>query len=221
MTIKRPSCRYIVGIDEVGRGPLAGPVTVSAVLIRSNAKIPVKICDERVGGRCFPIRDSKKLNQIEREAWSDWVLKSEKQNRLFSFTAQVSPRVIDKINISKAANVAAGRAIDGVIKKSGINAKGSISVFTDYGIAPVFIGSVLPVFSFIKGDEKIPVISLASIIAKVRRDGYMRRLSKKYPDYGFEMHKGYGTKRHIMAIKKFGPSPMHRLTFIGNFRKMG
>jgi ribonuclease HII len=108
-----------------------------------------------------------------------------------------------------------------VIKKSGVNTKNIRSIFSDYGIKPVFINDIFPVFSFVKGDENVPVIGLASIVAKVTRDGYMTRLAKKYPAYDFETHKGYGTKRHILAIRKFGPSKVHRLTFINNFRKMG
>ena len=127
--------------------------------------------------------------------------------------ASVSPKIIDKINISKAANLAAGKAFSLLIKNSGLRIK-NCEVFLDGGL---YIQN-LKFKIIIRGDEKIPAISLASIIAKVSRDRQMINLHKKYPKYGFEKHKGYGTKKHFKAIRKHGPSKIHRLTFLKKMR---
>jgi len=212
MTLKKS--KYIIGIDEVGRGALAGNVTVAAVLLPRKSQIPnYKLQTDskfKILNSKLKLRDSKKLTPKQREIWFEY-LKNEL--RLPYAVASVSPKIIDKINISKAANLAAGKAFSLLIKNSGLRIK-NCEVFLDGGL---YIQN-LKFKIIIRGDEKIPAISLASIIAKVSRDRQMINLHKKYPKYGFEKHKGYGTKKHFKAIRKHGPSKIHRLTFLKKMR---
>ena len=226
--------KYIIGIDEVGRGALAGPVTVAALLLPRNFQFPR--LRQGFGGQANPnsqknfklkLKDSKKLSPKQREVWFKWIKKHSNilQNvGMFYAIANVSPKIIDKINISNAANLAATRAFTRLINNSTIVrllTKSRIKVFLDGGL---YLNKNLirinqfnlykSVSTVIKGDEKIPVIALASIVAKVSRDREMVRLCGKYPKYGFDKHKGYGTKRHFEAIKKHGRSKIHRLTFL-------
>ncbi|HVN26777.1 MAG TPA: ribonuclease HII [Candidatus Paceibacterota bacterium] len=192
--------RQVIGIDEVGRGCLAGPVVVVAALVTG------RVGDAALG----PLRDSKKLTRLQREAWFDHLTKSP---RVRFALARVYPRQIEKRNISRAANVAAQRAYERLAarERAGRRAR----VFLDGGL---YIGSrsAQPAHAktVIKGDEKIPAVAVASIIAKVSRDRFMARLGKKFPAYGFEIHKGYGTAAHRKAIRENGPTPAHRLTFL-------
>lgn len=203
----------IVGIDEVGRGALAGPVVVAAVALPSgfaakNAKIGV-------------LKDSKKLSVKKREAWCKYL---KGRPSIHFALARVYPRQIEKHNISRAANMAAERAFWRLAGFAGNASK--TRVFLDGGL---FLGNHghgrgrrpgqsqpagVRAKTVIKGDEKIEAVTVASIIAKVYRDRLMVRLGGKYPAYGFATHKGYGTKAHRAAIKKFGPSGAHRLTFL-------
>ncbi len=202
--------KYIIGIDEVGRGPLAGNVTVAAVAMAKKLKLKT---------RNLKLRDSKKLTSRQREIWFSCI---KKELCLPYAVASVSPRAIDKINISEAANLAASRAFNKLILKlkKPASLEGS-RIFLDGGLflqsSKLKIWDLKPK-TIIKGDEKIPAISLASIVAKVSRDRQMKNLSKKYPQYGLEKHKGYGTKEHFKAIKKHGPSKIHRLTFLKKMR---
>lgn len=194
--------RWIVGIDEVGRGSLAGPVTVAAVLLPRG----VSIRSNTLG----PLRDSKRLSPIQRERWAEHI----KDHPRIRFTlARVYPRSIERMNISAAANLAALRAFLRLSASCDLQPK-TCAVYLDGGL---YLGNGslrLPARTVIKGDEKIPAIKLASIVAKVHRDRFMVRLAKRHPRYGFEIHKGYGTAAHRAAIKKHGVSPAHRLTFI-------
>ena len=207
--------RYIIGVDEVGRGCLAGPVTVAALAVPQNFQFSSN--NFQVG-----LRDSKKLSPKQREQWFEYI---KQQPEVLFCIARVSPRIIDKINISAAANRAAYRAIEKLIDK--------IELYTFYDREKCITAIKLDGGLFlknrkhqdlnyptaktvVKGDEKFDTVKLASIVAKVTRDRYMKRLHKKYPDYGFHIHKGYGTYKHYSAIKKYGPSKMHRLTFLGN-----
>ncbi len=210
--------KWIVGIDEVGRGALAGPVTVAAVALAVGVR-------DRVANISFrSLKDSKKLSATQREFWAK-ELKSSVHVRFA--VARVYPRGIDRENISVAANCAAFKAFSRLLKNRKISLNGS--VFLDGGL---YLGSKarqevtsakktargaakINAKTVIKADEKIPAVAAASIIAKVSRDGYMRQLAKKYPHYGFEIHKGYGTVAHFCAVKKYGPCPAHRLTFFG------
>jgi len=197
------SQKYIIGIDEVGRGSLAGPVVVVAAMIPAGFKIKNSSL-----GTMF---DSKKLSATKRESWNQY-LKNHPQIKFA--LARISPAIIDRINISRSANRAALRAYQ-KLTSSFKHLPSNLNVFLDGGL---YLGNgknKIPAKTVIKGDEKIESIMIASIIAKVYRDKLMRRLSWKIPGYSFEIHKGYGTKVHLRAIKKLGPSPAHRLTFLG------
>ncbi len=202
--------KYIIGIDEVGRGPLAGPVTVAAIAATANFQKNFKV----------KLKDSKKLSPKQREIWFKFV----KENKIPFVVANVWPKTIDKINISRAANLAATRAARKLITNNKQLTTKNLKIFLDGGL---FINLKLKnqksklqlkiknfkIQTIIRGDEKIPAIALASIVAKVHRDTLMKRLHKKYPRYGFDKHKGYGTKLHYKNIKKYGISEIHRKSF--------
>jgi ribonuclease HII len=191
--------RWVVGIDEVGRGALAGPVVVAAAAVPKGF-----VFRNRTLGI---LKDSKKLSAAKREAWVKYC----DEFPVVSFAvARVYPRQIEKRNISKAANLAAERAF----RRLAGATNDRTPVFLDGGL---FMGNgeqPKRAKTIIKGDEKITAIKIASIAAKVHRDRLMCRLAKKYPAYGFEIHKGYGTVAHLRALRKHGPSPVHRLTFL-------
>lgn len=187
----------VIGIDEVGRGPLAGPVVVACVLLPNTINL------ESSG---LPLRDSKKLTEKQRKEWFLWITR----NPAIRYAiARSQPRTIDTITISRAANKAAYRAYTHVVGDETPHA------LLDAGLK---LPKHILQEAIIKGDEKIPAIALASIIAKVTRDTYMKRMHIKNPTYNFKENKGYGTKAHIATLKRYGPSPLHRLTFI---RKLG
>ena len=177
--------KLVAGVDEVGRGCLAGPVIAAAVILRKN--IP-------------GLKDSKKLSKKKREELSLIIM----QNSYFSFGSS-SPKEIDKINILQASLLAMKRAIlnlsvePGKILIDGIH-KPDLNTDTQ---------------TIISGDSYIDEISAASIIAKVYRDNLMMQFDKKYPNFYFSSHMGYGTKMHKAAIKKYGITPIHRKTFKG------
>ncbi len=188
---------HIVGIDEAGRGPLAGPVAVGGV------RIPQQFDKKFWKG----IKDSKQLTAEERELWFALAQECKKNNELDFAVALVSEKVIDRHGIAYAIRLGIKR----VLKSLGISETES-QIFLDGGIkAPKEFKHQLTV---IKGDEKIPVVSLASICAKVVRDRRMVKLSKKYPEYNFAQHKGYGTQIHRDAIQKYGPIELHRMSFL-------
>lgn len=200
--------KYIIGIDEVGRGALAGPVTVTALAMPINLKLKTKLT----------LRDSKKLSTLARE---EWVKHIESVGEIIFSIKSVSPKIIDKINISVAANLAAHNAVSAVLKKLGAVAH---KIYLDGGL---YIKSKAHQGEFfvraetvIKGDEKIMAVSLASIVAKVHRDKYMFKLGRAHPEYGFSAHKGYGTKMHRKAIRKHGRSGVHRLTFTKKYNNI-
>ncbi|MBI3588969.1 MAG: ribonuclease HII [Candidatus Liptonbacteria bacterium] len=193
---------YIIGIDEVGRGSLAGPVVVTAVIIPKKTRI--------MNYELGIMKDSKKLSPLQREKWFKFF---QNHSQIKYALAKVHPRRIEKINISRAANLAALRAYTRLISNLDLRSS-NISAFLDGGL---YLGNGknrLPAKTVIRGDQKISAIKIASIIAKVSRDRLMTRLAKKYPAYSFEIHKGYGTRAHYAALKKFGPSEIHRSTFL-------
>ena len=212
--------KYIIGIDEVGRGALAGNVTVAAVAIAANSKF-----NPPAGGQNskLKLKDSKKLTPKQRETWFKWIKNYRHKSAICYAVANVSPKAIDKINISKAANLAATKAFNKLVLKfnKSTSLKGS-TIFLDGGLylntKHKIQDTRYKIQTIIRGDEKIPAISLASNVAKVSRDRQMKNLHKKYPQYGFKNHKGYGTKWHFRAIKKHGPSKIHRLTFLKKMR---
>jgi ribonuclease HII len=201
--------RWIVGIDEVGRGALAGPVVVAAAAIPAGFSFR-----NRALGK---LKDSKKLTALQREAWAVHV---SARPEIRIALARVYPRQIERRNISRAANVAAKRAFERLTREAPWRGPGSVRIFLDGGL---FIGAGAQpenATTLIKGDEKINAVKVASIAAKVHRDRFMTRLAKKHPAYGFEVHKGYGTRAHRAALWKSGPCEAHRLTFLGKSVKM-
>jgi ribonuclease HII len=195
-----------IGIDEVGRGALAGPVVVAAALVSCHRS---EIGDKKLGR----LKDSKKLSAKHRELWYAYFLK----HPGISFAiARVYPRQIEKKNISGAANLAASRALLCLYKKAKQNKK--MAIFLDGGL---FLRNrawqhenAPRAKTVIKADETIVAVSIASIIAKVYRDRLMKKMTKQYPHYEFEIHKGYGTKIHREKIRRFGPCPAHRKSFL-------
>lgn len=181
---------YICGIDEVGRGPLAGPVVAGAVILP-------KDCD------ILYINDSKKLTEKKREELYDIIM----EKAIATGIGYASVERIDQINILQATFEAMREAI------SKLSVSPDILLNDAVTIPKVNIKQV----PIIKGDAKSISIGAASIIAKVTRDRLMTEYDKIFPEYGFASNKGYGSAQHIEAIKKIGPSPIHRKTFIGNF----
>ena len=176
---------FIAGIDEVGRGPLVGPVVTAAVIL------PKDFYDER-------INDSKKLTEKKRELLYDVIM----ENALSVGVSMSSPEVIDEINILNAT------------KKAMVEAVNNLSIKPEHLlIDAVKLDIDIPQTSIIKGDAKSQSIASASIIAKVTRDRMMLELDKKYPMYDFKHNKGYGTKKHIEALYKYGPLKEHRKSF--------
>lgn len=199
--------KYIIGIDEVGRGPLAGPVTVCAVRVEEGVyKRLQKSKDVPVLGK-----DSKKLSKKDREKYSQ-VLCDFAQERKIGFTIVMqSNTVID----TKGLSFAIKKALAGCLQKIGATEKDKVLLDGGLKAPKEYINQE----TIIKGDEKHPVIAWASILAKVHRDNYMTKMAKKYSMYGFENHMGYGTKVHRDAIKKHGPSHIHRKSFLKNISK--
>jgi len=197
--------RYVIGIDEVGRGSLAGPVVVAAVAVPQG----VRLYNYFLG----KLRDSKKLTPASRERWFNYFRSHPK---IKFDLAWVYPRQIEKINIARAANLAAWRAFNRLVCRYGLSLR-LCRIFLDGGL---FLGNRkkrdvgVKAKTVVRGDGRIPAVKAASIVAKVSRDRAMKRLAKIYPVYGFGFHKGYGTKKHFAAIKKHGPSEVHRLTFL-------
>ena len=193
---------HIVGIDEAGRGPLAGPVAVGGVRVANNPSTALRTRKFFKG-----IKDSKQLSLEERELWFSLAQEGKRKGELDFKVALVSERIIDRHGIAYAIRLGIKR----VLKRLRIVGSDS-QIFLDGGIkAPAEFKHQLTV---VRGDEKIPIISLASICAKVVRDRKMIHFSKKYPQYEFETHKGYGTRIHRAAILKYGLTELHRKSFL-------
>ena len=187
--------KFIIGIDEVGRGPLAGPMMVGAVAVSGNL-------DFLEG-----IKDSKKLSKKRREEWSKkiWEEKENGKNIKIAIVS-VSHAAIDMFGISRSLKTAVAKCLEVLVESDDeyeIMLDGSLYAPPKYKNQQTII----------KGDEKIPIISAASVVAKVYRDNFMQKMHKKYPEYGFGAHKGYGTAAHTAAIKKYGLSEIHRRSF--------
>jgi ribonuclease HII len=203
-----PSPKYVIGIDEVGRGSLAGPVTVAVVCMPAN----LRIRNPKLG----KLRDSKKLTPLQREAWARYF---ETDPRIWFRLARVYPRMIEKINISNAANLAAYRAFNKLAQERDFKAS-ECKIFLDGGLYLYRKGAVPSAITRPKADEKVRAVAIASILAKVSRDRFMARLARKYPGYGLEAHKGYSTKEHQKAVLAWGPSKVHRLTFLRKYHRI-
>lgn len=192
----------IIGIDEVGRGPLAGPVTVCAVS-----------CDEKIykilkRSKKLPElgKDSKKLKEKDREKYDIFLKKLSKEGRIDFKIVHISNKIIDSRGISFSIKKALESSI------AGLEISKSSKMLLDGGLkAPNGFKNQKTI---IKGDEKEKIIAWASILAKVSRDKLMKKISKKYPEYGFEIHKGYGTLKHKNAIRRHGVSSLHRKSFV-------
>ncbi len=184
------SCGYICGIDEVGRGPLAGPVVAGAVILPRDCKI-------------LYINDSKKLTAAKREELYDIIMRE----AVAVGIGMAGPNRIDEINILQATYEAMREAISKLAVKPDILLNDAVTIpGVDIRQVPI-----------IKGDAKSISIGAASIVAKVTRDRLMVEYDKLMPEYGFASNKGYGSAEHIAALKKIGPSPIHRASFIKNF----
>ena len=177
----------ICGVDEAGRGPLAGPVYAAAVILPRDAVIE-------------GLNDSKKLTEKKREALFDVIT----ERALTYGIASASVEEIEKLNILNATFLAMNRAIE---KLDPVPELALIDGNRNTGIA-------MPSRCVVKGDSRCADIAAASILAKVSRDRYMLTLAEKYPQYHFEQHKGYGTKLHYEALREYGPSPEHRSSFL-------
>ena len=181
---------YVCGIDEAGRGPLAGPVVAGAVILPEDCEI-------------LYLNDSKQLSEKRREELYDEI----QEKAVAVGVGVIGPRRIDEINILQATYEAMCEAI------------GQLSVMPQILLndAVTIPQVTIPQVPIIKGDAKSLSIAAASVIAKVTRDRMMREYDDLMPEYGFAAHKGYGSAAHISAIQKYGPSPIHRATFIKNF----
>lgn len=177
----------VCGIDEAGRGPLAGPVVAAAVILPDGIQLP-------------GVNDSKKITEKKREMLFDFV----KEHALAYGIGEASQTEIDEINILQATFVAMRRAVE------------ALQIPADYALVDGnrIQGLPIPAETVIGGDGKVLSIAAASILAKVTRDRYMRDIAAQYPEYGFEKHKGYGTKAHYAAIEQYGICPLHRKTFL-------
>ena len=186
-SLNKKGYKYIAGVDEAGRGPLAGPVYAAAVILPEGARID-------------GINDSKKLSEKKREELFEIITKT-----AISYSiACVDENVIDQVNILNATHMAMCQAVDG------------LSVPCDYVLIDgnSIRGMEKSHETMVKGDAKSISIASASILAKVSRDRYIKEIAHKYPEYGFEKHKGYGTKAHTDAILEHGICPIHRKTFL-------
>lgn len=183
-------CQIVCGVDEAGRGPLAGPVCAAAVILPPNLEIP-------------GLNDSKKLTDKKRRELFD-VITTE---AVAYGIALVGEKEIDEINILQATF----RAMEQAVNRMDVHPD---LVLIDGNRAPAL---PMPVKTVIKGDSLSASIAAASILAKVTRDRLMEQLDEKYPEYGFATHKGYGTKRHYEALREFGPCEIHRKTFLKKF----
>ena len=186
--------KLVCGVDEAGRGPLAGPVCAAAVILPGGIVIE-------------GLNDSKKLSEKKREKLFDEIT----ENALAWSVSLVDERVIDEINILQATFRAMRQAVDGLTRPADF-------VYVDGNRSQ---GLDLPHECVVSGDAKIPSVAAASIIAKVTRDRLMRQFAEQYPQYGFDHNMGYGTAEHIDALRRFGPTPEHRHSFIRKFLEEG
>ena len=188
--LKEKSVGVICGVDEAGRGPLAGPVYAAAVILPEHLDIP-------------GLDDSKKLTDKRRRELMPLI----KEQAIAYGIGFATEQEIDEINILQATFLAMERAI------AQLEGKAEFALIDgnrekDFG---------LPVMTVVKGDSRSANIAAASILAKVSRDDYMEEMAKTYPEYGFEIHKGYGTKAHYDALRAYGHCPLHRVTFLKKF----
>lgn len=189
--------KFTVGIDEVGRGPLAGPVSVGVVVISEGYDI----------SQNFPgLKDSKQMTKKAREDLCRIAILEKKKELIQWGVFSIPAKTIDEKGIEYALQTAISNGLSLLIPNPD-----AVKVFLDGRLKapPEYEQEAI-----IRGDSLMPIISLASVVAKVSRDAFMNGEAEKYPEYGFERHKGYGTSLHIQAIQKHGPSPIHRRSFL-------
>ncbi|KAF0151985.1 MAG: ribonuclease HII [Ignavibacteria bacterium] len=179
---------FLAGVDEAGRGPLAGPVVAAAVMFDTDTFHEI-------------INDSKKLSEVKREFLYDWIV----ANSISFGIGIVDHKEIDEINILQASLKAMKLAVDELLSQPEI-------ILIDGNKSFLHAAETIAV---VKGDSKSFSVAAASILAKVTRDKIMRKSAEKFPNYGWERNKGYATKKHISAIKKYGAAELHRTTFLG------
>ncbi len=195
--------KILVGVDEVGRGPVAGPVAVCAFTCPADFFDSVTID--------VPLRDSKKLTEKQRNAWYLYLKEAKKSGLCDYAVSYVGADMIDVHGINPAIK----KALETSLSKLSLTPS-EVSIYLDGGLhAPVVY---IHQETIIRGDQLHPVISCASIIAKVSRDSVMRRHALEYPGYGFDAHVGYGTKAHYEAIDKEGMCPLHRRSFLKRYK---
>ncbi|MDR1839867.1 MAG: ribonuclease HII [Treponema sp.] len=198
------SSQLICGIDEAGRGPLAGPVCAAAVVL--NDDFPREL-----------LNDSKKLSALKRDELRQRIL----ENALAWGVGWASHVEIDDINILQASLLAMKRAFDEMetmIKNAGLKSVSESAIPLGANIHAIVDGTFtpdipVPCKAMVKADAQIPEVMAASILAKTSRDSYMKEMALIYPQYGYEKHKGYPTKAHRQMIRKYGPSPIQRMSF--------
>ena len=196
----RATAHFLIGIDEAGRGPLAGPIAVGAFSVR----------DRSVLKRFKGVKDSKQLSELQREEWFRKIKSEKAKGGILYAVSFSSCGVIDSKGLTHATRAALNRCLKRLEKNNFAPLTSRILLDGSLYAPPRYMNQK----TIIDGDAKEPVIALASICAKVLRDRKMKRLAKEYPQYGFEVHKGYGTKAHYRAIKKQGLCPIHRKSFI-------
>lgn len=207
---------YIVGIDEAGRGPLAGPVSVSAISMSvsdySKIKTNIRSIKWLIKNGFPALKDSKKLSEKQREQWYTQINQWKKEGILDFANTMVGAEIIDRDGIS----IVIKKSVARILKKLKNTDPEHTHVVLDGSLyAPEIYRNQNTI---IKGDELEPIISLASIISKVKRDRKMKGYASKYKRYEMEIHKGYGTERHRKLIKKYGISKLHRRTFCKNIK---
>ena len=184
---KNMGFKAVCGVDEAGRGPLAGPVFAAAVILPENCEIE-------------GLNDSKKLSEKKREALLDVI----KEKAISWCVASVDEKTIDEINILQATYLAMKNAVEG------LDVPADYALIDGNRMPPIAIKGE----TVVKGDAKSMSIAAASILAKVSRDRFMLEIDKEYPQYQFSKHKGYGTKAHYASLLEQGPCPIHRMTFL-------
>lgn len=187
---KKKGFNAVCGVDEAGRGPLAGPVFAAAVILPENCEIE-------------GLNDSKKLSEKKREALFDVI----KEKAVSYCIASVDEKIIDEINILQATYLAMKKAVEG------LEVPADYALIDGNRMPPLAVDGE----TVVKGDAKSPSIAAASILAKVSRDRFMLELDEKYPQYKFSQHKGYGTKLHYEMLAEYGVSDCHRMSFLKSF----
>ena len=208
LQFERASGDPVMGIDEAGRGPLAGPVFAAAV------HLPIELAESLSCGEWAAVNDSKKLSEKKRDLLAQIIKNTP---GCICAIASATAEEIDRLNILRATHLAMKRAHDEVLEKFAA-AHGASSADSDHHRLNVLVDglavSTLPhAVNIVKGDAKSLLVAAASILAKTARDAYCMEMHEKYPGYGFAKHKGYPTAAHFAALKELGPCPEHRRSF--------